>query len=312
VTTREEHDVTTDDQSPAEDDFPDRRQVVERFGDLAPDGTTSTVALARLFEHPRVGLRFPRFDKLTADGGFGPFHILFAGQRVERRTAFGEFGATLRIGTGIRAVGRSSYTYGQGMFAGGQLVATAEATIVLAGKSGPITLPDELLADLDELRLPETGAPAASKPDPRRRDRRYYPAAATVHARVGDVDLNRHVNYIAQLGWYDEAIASHAHGVLGAGTARKLPGFVPWRYRVSYLGEVLYPGSHDIGIAVSGHDEHTVHYELGLFDRGQCRGTADAAAPRGALPDAALTDLAPRRPAAGRPELSDPGRAVRS
>ncbi|WP_406307108.1 hypothetical protein OHA61_38880 [Streptomyces sp. NBC_00885] len=122
----------------AEDEFPDHQQVVQRFGDLAPGGTTSTMALSRLFEHPRVGLRFSRFDKLTADGGFKPYQIPFVGQRVERQTAFGKVGATVRIGTGIRAIGRSSYTYGQGMFVDGHLVATAEATIVLADKSGPI------------------------------------------------------------------------------------------------------------------------------------------------------------------------------
>ncbi|MFE5924157.1 hypothetical protein [Streptomyces sp. NPDC056468] len=284
--------MTIDEQSNAallaEDDFPDHQQVAQRFGDLAPDGTTSTVALSRLFEHPRVGLRFSRFDKLTADGAFKPYQILFVGQRVERQTAFGKVGATVRIGTGIRAIGGSSYTYGQGMFVDGHLVATAEATIVLADKSGPITLPDELRADLEELQLPQTSAAIASKPDPRRRERQYYLAAATVHSRVGDVDLNQHVNYIAQLGWYDEAIASYAHRLLGDDAARKLPRYLPWRYRVSYLGEVLHPRSYDIGIAVSGHDEHTVHYELGLFDGGQCLGTADAAAPRGKLSATAL------------------------
>ncbi|MEV0282133.1 hypothetical protein AB0I22_37970 [Streptomyces sp. NPDC050610] len=278
---------------PAEADFPDHRQVVQRFGDLAPDGTTSTVALSRMFEHPLVGLRFARFDKLVAEGGFGPFRFLFVGQRVERRAAFGQNGGTVRIGTGIRAIGRSSYTYGQGMFAGGQLVATAEGTMVLADESKTIPLPDELLADLEELRLPETGMAAAARPDPRRLKRQYYPAAATVHARVGDVDLNRHVNYIAQLGWYDEAIAAHAHGLLGGGSARKLPWFLPWRYQVNYLGEVHYPRAYDVGIAVSGHDEHSVRYELGLFDSGQCLGTADATAPRGALPGVALADAAP-------------------
>ncbi|EXU62848.1 thioesterase [Streptomyces sp. PRh5] len=286
--------MTIDEQSNAallaEDDFPDHQEVVQRFGDLAPDGTTSTVALSRLFEYPRVGLRFSRFDKLTADGGFKPYQILFVGQRVERQTASGKVGATVRVGTGIRAIGRSSYTYGQGMFVDGHLVATAEATIVLAGKSGSITLPDELLADLEELQLPETSAAVASKPDPRRRERQYYPAAATVHSRVGDVDLNQHVNYIAQLGWYDEAIASYAHRLLGDDAARKLPRYLPWRYRVAYLGEVLHPRSYDIGIAVSGHDEHTVHYELGLFDGGQCLGTAEAAAPRGKLSATAFAD----------------------
>ncbi len=278
---------------PAEAAYPDHRQMVQRFGDLAPDGTTSTVALARMFEHPLAGLRFARFDKLVAEGGFGPYRFLFVGQRVERRTAFGEHGQTVRIGTGIHAIGRSSYTYGQGMFADGRLVATAEGTMVLAGESRTIPLPDELLADLEELRLPETGVAAAPRPDPRRLARQYYPAAATVHARVGDVDHNRHVNYIAQLGWYDEAIAAHAHGLLGDGAARKLPRFLPWRYQVNYLGEVHYPRAYDVGIAVSGHDEHAVHYELGLFDGEQCLGTADAAAPRGALPRAALADAAP-------------------
>lgn len=273
-----------------EDAFPDHQQVVQRFGDLAPDGTTSTVALSRLFEHPRVGLRFPRFDRLRAEGGFKPYQILFVGQHVERRTAFGRVGATVRVGTGVRAIGRSSYTYGQGMFVDERLVATAEATVVLADESGPVALPDELLADLAELRLPGTSAPVASKPEPRRRERQYYPAAATVHSRVGDVDLNRHVNYIAQLGWYDEAIASHAHRLLGDDAASKLPRYLPWRYRVNYLGEVLHPRSYDIGIAVTGHDEDTVRYELGLFDGGRCLGTADATAPRGKLSATALAD----------------------
>ncbi|MBM6403810.1 hypothetical protein JQN72_06085 [Phycicoccus sp. CSK15P-2] len=270
-----------------EEDFPDRQDVVQRFGDLAPDGTTSTVALSRLFEHPRVGLRFPRFACLVADGGFGSYQILFVGQRVERHAAFGRVGAEVRVGTGIRAVGRSSYTYGQGMFVDGRPVATAEATIVLADRSGPVALPDELLADLEELQLPGGAPKAASRPDPRRREREYYPAVATVHSRVGDVDLNRHVNYIAQLGWYDDAVASHAHDVLGDDAARTLTRYLPWRYQVAYLGEVLHPRSYDIGIAASGQDENTVQYELGMFDGGRCLGTADASAPRPVGLDAA-------------------------
>ncbi|WP_051791609.1 acyl-ACP thioesterase domain-containing protein [Amycolatopsis jejuensis] len=258
------------------DGFPARHRVEQRFGDLAPDGTTSTLALVRLFEHPRVRLQFPRFEQLVADGGFGPFHILLAGQSVERRTPFGAAGATVEIGTGIQAIGRTSYTYRQAMATeDGKIVATADATIVLATKSGPLALPDQLLADLEDLRLPESTA-AAPKPAPSRRSRKHYPETAAVHARVGDVDLNRHVNYIAQVGWYDEAIAA-------------LPGnavqHLPWRYRVTYLGEVRYPGTYDIGVTISGYDDQTVHYELGLFDEDRCLGTADASAPRGKLPE---------------------------
>ncbi|MFD2474127.1 acyl-CoA thioesterase [Amycolatopsis silviterrae] len=267
-------------------DFPAHCPVAQRFGDLAPDGTTSTPALARLFEHARIALRFPRFDRLTADGKFGPFQILLVAQSVTRQAPFGSFGSTVHVGTGIRTIGRTSYTYGQTMFADGHPVATAEATIVLAGKSGPVALPDELLADLDPLRLPDVAATA--KPRPNRRERQYYPASATVHARIGDVDLNRHVNYIAQLGWYDEAVASYASTLLG-GDPAGLPAYLPWSYRVTYLGEVRYPGSYDVGIAVRGHDEQTVHYELGLFDAARCLGTATASAPRGDLSAIALT-----------------------
>ncbi|MET8454719.1 hypothetical protein ABZV46_47730, partial [Streptomyces sp. NPDC005209] len=101
---------------------------------------------------------------------------------VERRTAFGKVGATVRIGTGVRAIGRSSYTYGQGMFVDGHLVATAEATIVLADKSGPIILPDELRADLEELQLPQTSAADASKCQSPRNVETIY--AASPSARV--------------------------------------------------------------------------------------------------------------------------------
>ncbi|KOG91761.1 hypothetical protein [Streptomyces varsoviensis] len=97
---------------PDEAGFPDQRQVVQRFGDLAPDGATSTVALSRMFEQSLVGLRFARFDGRVAGGGFGPYRFLFVSRRVERWRAFGEIGEAVRIGTGIRAIGRSSYTYG--------------------------------------------------------------------------------------------------------------------------------------------------------------------------------------------------------
>ncbi|GAA1758540.1 hypothetical protein [Streptomonospora arabica] len=86
--------------------------------------------------------------------------------------------------------------------------------------------------------------------------------------------------------------------MLGAGAAGTLPASVPWRYRVNDPGEVPYPGSYEVGIVVSGHVEHTVHYEPGLFDSGRCLGAADAAAPRGDLPDSALADAA-RHPSGG-------------
>ncbi|MEJ2870520.1 hypothetical protein WCD74_22320 [Actinomycetospora sp. OC33-EN08] len=265
--------------------FPDVRHLGLRHSDLGPRGAMSTSALARLFEHPRVMLPLPRFERLAASGQFGRFRILLVGQRVERHVDSGGPDAQVQIGTGIRRIGTSSFTYGQALFSEGVLVASAQASIVLADRDGPKPLPDALQTDLRELLLTdeETPSPSVTRDEASLRPE-HYGAWTSVTTRITDVDANRHVNYIATLGLYDDAVVSAVHGLVGTEDIARISALLPWRYDVSYLGEVLYPGDYRVGVAVTGHDDENVHYDLGLFGDGRCLGIAAASAARSGLP----------------------------
>ncbi|MGW3326691.1 hypothetical protein [Streptomyces virginiae] len=188
--------------------------------------------------------------------------------------------------TGVRRIGRSSFTFGQEVVVGAKRVGSGDATVVLADRSGPHRLPDELIADLDEIRLPETevaGTPAATRPPPERLHRAHYSYGAPLRSRVGDVDSNQHVNFIALATWYDEAVAAFTSDSIGTTVGGSVPDLPPSSYRIQYLGEVTYPGDYEVALTVRSVDNGSVHYELGVFRGGTCLGVADAIGPRGTL-----------------------------
>ncbi|MGO1051362.1 acyl-CoA thioesterase [Crossiella sp. CA198] len=259
-------------------DFRAQVDVRVRQGDLGRDGSASTIGMARWLEDARIRLRLPGFERLVASGGFGPFAILLVGQQVERLGPAGPTGARVQVHTGIRRVGRSSFTFEQVIVAGGERVGGGGASVVLADKSGPLQLPAELIADLTELRLPDTGSPAPARPGPERLRREHYSYWAPLRSRIGDVDSNQHVNFNALATWYEEAVAAFTTHTAGTGAAVP-PDLPPWSYRIQYLGEVTYPGDYEIGLAVSAADTESAHYELGVFRDGACLGVADAVGP---------------------------------
>ncbi|MER6197707.1 hypothetical protein ABT234_10085 [Streptomyces sp. NPDC001586] len=178
-----------------------------RQADLGRDGSTSTIGTARWLEDARIRLRLHRFERLVGEGRFGPFRIVLVGQRVSRLAPAGPAGTRVQVHTGVRRVGRSSVTFGQEVMVGDKRVGSGDATVVLADKSGPLRLPDELIADLDVMRLPETGLagrPADTRLRPERLRRAHYSYWAPLRSRIGDVDSNQHVNFIALATWYDE------------------------------------------------------------------------------------------------------------
>ncbi|WP_328606454.1 hypothetical protein OG943_42105 [Amycolatopsis sp. NBC_00345] len=275
-----------------DDDFGAQLDLRVRQADLGRDGSAGTVGMARWLEDARIRLRLPRFERLVGAGGFGPFQILLVGQAVERLAPAGPTGARVQVRTGIRRAGRTSFTYEQVILAGDQRVGTGDATVVLADRSGPLQLPDELLADLAELQLqlqlPETATPAAGRPGPERREPAHYAYWAPLRSRIGDVDSNQHVNFIALATWYDEAVAAFTTHPLGPGAAGPVPDLPPRSYRIQYLGEVTYPGDYEVGLTVRSADADSVQYELGVFRDHTCLGVADAVGPRGELTDEAL------------------------
>ena len=269
-------------------EFPSEIDVRVRQGDLGRDGSASTIGVARWLEDARIRLHLRRFARLVAAGGIGPFQILLVSQRVERLAPVGRVGACVQVHTGIRRIGRSSMTYEHAVIAGGTHVGSGEATIVLADVSGSLALPDELIEDLVELQLPGPNQPTAPRPGAERLHRDHYPAAVPLRARIGDVDINQHVNFMALATWYDEAVAAFASAAVNVGGTGPVPDLPPWSYRIQYLGEVTYPGDYGIGVAVRSFDVQSVQYELGIFRDGTCLGLADALGPRDQLTDETL------------------------
>ncbi|NGO13502.1 hypothetical protein G5C60_39370 [Streptomyces sp. HC44] len=263
--------------------FPTQLDVRLRQADLGRDGSASTIGVARWLEDARLRVRLRRFERLVAAGQFDPFHIVLVSQRVERLAPVARADASVQVHTGVRRIGRSSFTFEHAVFVGSKRVGSGEATIVLSGAAGPLALPDELIADLMDLQLPESGQTVVTRPGAERHQRDHYAHFAPLRARIGDVDSNQHVNFIALATWYDEAIAAFAWQAIGLGEGGRVPDLSPWSYRIQYVGEVTYPGDYEIGILVRALDVDSVHYELGVFRGSKCLGVADATGPRGEL-----------------------------
>jgi acyl-CoA thioester hydrolase len=253
--------------------FPVLRPIAPRYADLGGDGRVSTVAVARWFEEARVVTELPRFRRLIEDGGFAPFRILLAAQRL-RVLAPITHGTVYTVGTGVRRIGGSSYSYGHGVFAGDRCVAVSDSVTVLATGSGPSGLPDALREDLGTLVLEEPGG-APPRPGAARRERGRYPLARPVTTRIGDVDTNRHVNNVAVLAWYADAVAAWQSARLGDPDGGPPEELTPSTWEVQYVDEVAHPRTYDVALAVDAAPDGGLHYRAGIFTGERCVGLAD-------------------------------------
>nr|WP_042185096.1 hypothetical protein [Kibdelosporangium sp. MJ126-NF4]CEL16517.1 putative 4-hydroxybenzoyl-CoA thioesterase [Kibdelosporangium sp. MJ126-NF4]CTQ90470.1 putative 4-hydroxybenzoyl-CoA thioesterase [Kibdelosporangium sp. MJ126-NF4] len=270
--------------------LPARTDVRIRQADRGRDNSAGTIGMIRWLEDVRLRIRLRRFERLVTEGRFERFQILLVSQGVDRLAPVGPAVTTVEVHTGIRRIGRSSFSYEHSIFADGKQVGSGEATVVLGGAAGPLTLPDELIADLTDLRAPESDQAAMPRPGAERPRRDRYAHFFPLRSRIGDVDMNHHVNYIALATWYDEAIA--AFTIQTIGTDSGVPDLPAWSYRVQYSGEVTYPGDYEIGLSVSSFDADAVHYELAVFRGDECLGIADATGSRGELPADPLSQRA--------------------
>jgi acyl-CoA thioester hydrolase len=252
--------------------FPVSRALTPRYADLGGDGRVTTVALGRWFEEARVAAELPRFRRLAESGGSGPFRILLAAQRI-RRLAPLTLGTEYRVATGVRRVGGSSFSYGHGVFAGDRCVAVSDSVTVLATGAGPNGLPDELRADLAELAIDEPGG-GAPRPEASRTERDRYPVTHRITTRIGDVDTNRHVNNVAALSWYADAVATWQSRRLGDPDGGPPEELAPTAWEVQYVAEVAHPRTYDVALAVDAGPDGLL-YRAGLFAGERCVGLAD-------------------------------------
>lgn len=277
--------------------FPVMRPMIPRYADLGGDGRVTAVAVTRWFEEARVLAELPRFRRLVEDGGFAPFRILLAAQRVRVLQSMSH-GVPYRIGTGVRRIGGSSFSYGHGVFDGDRCVAVSDSVTVLATAAGPSGLPDALRADLGSMVLEEPGG-AAPRPGAARRERDRYPVVHPVVTRIGDVDTNRHVNNVAALSWYADAVAAWQSARLGDPDGGPPEELAPGAWEVQYLAEVAHPRTYDVALAVDPAPDGGLHYRAGIFDGERCVGLADGFGAAGPFRGAGL---GPRSGWRSRPE----------
>ncbi len=111
-----------------------------RYSDLDPNGHVNNGAINQFFEDGRVHFREARMST----GGAG---VILAGFVVVRFACVyhAELGypGEVEIGTVILRVGNSSYTLGQGVFAGDTCIATAEVVTVCVDPATKKTKPIE-------------------------------------------------------------------------------------------------------------------------------------------------------------------------
>jgi acyl-CoA thioester hydrolase len=135
---------------PRLEDFPGRTADMIRFGDLDPQGHVNNTVFATFFETGRVTLLRERDNALNAPGMTSVLAQLDISFLRELH-----WPGSVEIGTGIVAIGRSSFTFLQAIFHEGACAATGRATMVMidAASRRARPLPQEIVARLEELRL---------------------------------------------------------------------------------------------------------------------------------------------------------------
>ena len=129
--------------------FPLVTDVPVRFADTDLQWHVNNVAAAGILQEARV--LFNRHVRLVEHLQKGErmmvaaISIEYAGEML--------FPGTIEVGTGIRRIGRTSYTLAQVARQEGQPRLYAETTLVLADASGPIAVPAALRSVLERLSI---------------------------------------------------------------------------------------------------------------------------------------------------------------
>lgn len=135
---------------PRLEQFPGQTGDIIRFGDLDPQGHVNNTVFATFFETGRVMLLRDPKNLLNPPGTTSVLARLDINFLREMH-----WPGEVMIGTGVEAIGRSSYTFLQAIFHAGACAATGRATMVMIDrdtrKAHP--LPDSVIARLQSLML---------------------------------------------------------------------------------------------------------------------------------------------------------------
>ncbi|MBJ6126499.1 acyl-CoA thioesterase [Microvirga splendida] len=109
--------------------YPSRTSADIRYSDLDRQGHVNNAVFATFSEVGRVAFMYDPARPLASEGR----SFVIARLQIDFRAEL-FWPGHVEIGTGVLRAGRSSFTLAQGIFSKGQLVATAEGTIVMVDK----------------------------------------------------------------------------------------------------------------------------------------------------------------------------------
>ena len=132
--------------------YPFSCPVQLRFADVDAMNHVNNAVFVTFLELARMRLWH---EHLGFSGSARDIPFIVARVSVDYRSPIG-LEDTVRVGLGVKDIGRTSFTFGYGIEASGRLAAEAESVQVLFdyGSRSPVPIANDLRAKLEALRLP--------------------------------------------------------------------------------------------------------------------------------------------------------------
>lgn len=130
--------------------YPFRAQVHTRFTDLDPQRHVNNVAMGELFAEGRLLFHRELFARVERPANY-KYVVAQANYRFLGETFYP---ATVDIGLAVTRIGRTSFSYAQGLFQQGRRTSLCDTTLVGRLDGEPTPLPEALIEILRVYSLP--------------------------------------------------------------------------------------------------------------------------------------------------------------
>lgn len=239
-------------------DFPQQVQQVLRWSDVGADGLISHCGIARCFEDARVTLIAMAAGESGVDDVAG-----FLARIVIHEVSTVTWPVELTAAMGFLWVGNTSFCSATALFADGRLIAHGEAVNVCITDGRPAPVPD---TSREAMMGQWVDLHSLCKDGPRPESISEVPSAPWHHikryVRFSDTDAIGHVNNVAVLRFYDDALRDFMHETVG--TAHD---FVLEITDISFQAEAHLGNSACVATAVTDIDGAVIKLRQHLYQR---------------------------------------------
>jgi acyl-CoA thioester hydrolase len=113
---------------------------------------------------------------------------------------------------------------------------------------------------------------------PERLDSTRYPFHHEVRARFGDMDSFQHVNNVSVARYHEDARVEFIRSQFGDWSSGRTGDFhfLVADLHISYLAEVDYPGTYQIGVGIGRIGTSSLTVYAAIFRAGRCLGLCDS------------------------------------